>query len=244
MTLERRQPKTLDIIGRQPPAKVAEVDGAEISRKEITDIIAGFSMTRSAGDSGLIHNPINRGESDYSHWEQELQRMTPDIEETLTSIWGIANIWHPVDRAQAKFEAKMCVKEVFAFCHQRTRQKRFLYQRKFLAEEALIHWADGTGEPWQVPETLWEDLHLYDTDYQNAVMDLSSITSEESAMQALSIWQNVCDDIAAIDESIRRDKERKIFADHSQTVDALLSIERGDKQAVLDAIKKNTTAYW
>ena len=116
--------------------------------------------------------------------------------------------------------------------------------RKMLAEEALITWADGHGEPWTVPDELWENLSEMDADFQNAVMDLHRVYNERTALKALEIWQDACDQIEYIDETIKRDKALKIYKDHSRTIDALLSADPESDNMVLDAIKRNTEAYW
>ena len=256
MVIMKKPISTLAQIGREPPEQSIRRksrngrnmdEGGDDPKAEIAKMISGFSMSKSVNNAdgpGLAPYPIKGGDTDYSNWRGELQRMTPNIEETLTSIWRIANIYNPVELAQAKFESQMCHDEIFAQCHQRTRQKRFLMRRKMLAEEALLCWNDGMGDVWQVPDEIWDELHLYDPDYQNAVMDLSIINNQESAMRAVNIWRDTCRTITEIDESVARDKANRTYADHSQVIDALLQCEPGDLTAFFDTVKKNSTAYW
>ena len=99
---------TLSVIGydqmnESPPEREEDVV------KNITQMISGFSLGSKigGGEGSLTPYPIRKGENDYSSWRAELRRMSPEIEETLTSIWRVALITDPVELTLAKFEAEM-----------------------------------------------------------------------------------------------------------------------------------------
>ena len=105
-------------------------------------------------------------------------------------------------------------------------------------------WADGEGEPWSMPEEILDDIHLYDADYQNAIMDMMDVSNEESADRVAEIWLETNRQIDYIDHTIAVDKANMTFKDHSQTIDALLSMPNRDYHSYFLAVKKNNEAYW
>ena len=234
---------SLDIIGRQIQTAAPIDEHNEDTLDKIKDLIGGFSLLGPNG-VGLSPYPMAKGENDYSNWRAELRRMSPEIEETLTSIWRIAGAMTPTETALARFEAKMCRDEVFAPCHQRIRQKRFLVKRQMLATEAIMTYLDGAGEPWQMPEDIWENLHEMDPDFQDAIMDLHWVGSPDTNRKALNIWLDAADRINTINLSIQRDRQKGIFKDYSQTIDALLRTNPDRADETYNALIQNTDAYW
>ena len=206
----------------------------------ILDTIKTFSLAGNDGN-GMTRLPDLDGKEDYSKWQEELRRMSPEIEETPTSIWRIARITNETEFRQARFESEMCWDELFAPCHQRTRQKRFIARRIMLAEDALTTWAnDGT---WRMPEDIWEKMHLFDPDFQNAIMDLRAVYNRQTAQRAYELLEQAEHEMEVINESIARDKERHQFRDYSQVIDALINADPEDGKQVLNIIKNNN-AYW
>ena len=205
----------------------------------IREIIGAYSLT-GKGDGSLTRLPDAGGE-DYSKWQAELRRMSPEIEETATSIWRIARITNETEYRQARFEAEMCWDELYSPCHQRTRQKRFIAKRIILIEEALTTWF--SGQTWSMPQELWDDMHTFDPDFQNAIMDLRSVHNEASAIRACQMLISAEHEMEVINERIIRDKERHQYRDYSQVIDALINADPEDGKQVLNIIKNNN-AYW